>query len=316
MEDNIRILVATNTYPSEARPGDTPSIKDQVEDLKKLGVSVEVLYIDSRRKINYLFGALKIISLSFTPRKYDLIHAFYGHTGVLAKLQKKYPVIVTFLGSDLLSQKDSRIGKYAARKADGVIVMTDEMKKVSNRSDACVIPFGANTAIFKPYPALQARTELSLPLDSRLVLFPWDPTRPVKRYWIAQKVVDLLKSYYNVELLTVFDQPREIIAKFMSACDVMLLTSMHEGAPLAVRESLACRLPVVSVDVGDVRRVVEKTRGGYIASDEATDLAEKVSWVFEQRDRLFNSPSKNHDSKDSAQEVLSYYKQMFFDKKR
>ena len=39
MEDNIRVLVATNTYPSVARPGDTPSIKDQVEDLKNLGVS-------------------------------------------------------------------------------------------------------------------------------------------------------------------------------------------------------------------------------------------------------------------------------------
>ena len=67
MGDNIRVLVATNTLPSEARPGDTPSIKDQVDDLMRLGVSVEILYIDSRRKINYLVGALKLFSLSFTP---------------------------------------------------------------------------------------------------------------------------------------------------------------------------------------------------------------------------------------------------------
>jgi glycosyltransferase involved in cell wall biosynthesis len=316
MENNIRVLVVTNTFPSEARPGDTPSIKDQVEDLEKLGVSIEVLYIDSRQKINYLFGALKIFSLSFMPQKYDIIHAFYGHTGVLAKLQKKYPVVVTFLGSDLLGKKDSKIGKYAASKADGVIVMTNEMKKVSNRSDARVIPFGANTTIFKPYPARQARAELGLPFDKKLVLFPWDPARSVKRYWIAQEVVGLLQSDYDVELLTIFNHPREIIAKYMSACDVMLLTSMHEGAPLAVRESLACRLPVVSVDVGDVRQVVEKTRGGYIASDKAADLAEKVSWVFEQKESLFSTSSKAHGSRDSAQEVLSFYKQMFFDKKR
>jgi glycosyltransferase involved in cell wall biosynthesis len=235
---------------------------------------------------------------------------------VLAKLQNKYPVIVTFLGSDLLSKKDSRIGKYAASKADGVIVMTNEMKKVSNRSDARVIPFGANTTIFKPYPARQARAELGLPFDKKLVLFPWDPARSVKRYWIAQEAVDLLQSDYDVELLPVFNHPREIIAKYMSACDVMLLTSMHEGAPLAVRESLACELPVVSVDVGDVRQVVEKNKGGYIASDKAADLAEKVSWVFEQRESLFNSPSKTYDSKDSAQKVISFYKQMFFEKKR
>jgi glycosyltransferase involved in cell wall biosynthesis len=310
MERNIRVLVVTNTYPSEIRPGDTPSIKDQVEDLKRLGVVIDVIYINHRRKINYLIGALKILLLTFKPKKYDLIHAFYGHTGVLATLQIKYPVVVTFLGSDLLSKKESWIGKYVARRVNGVIVMTEEMKKASNRSDARVIPFGANTDIFKPYPSQQARLELGLPHDKKLVLFPWEPTRPEKRYWIAQEVVKLLQSDYDVELLTVFNKPREVIAKYMSACDVLLLTSDHEGAPLAVRESLACRLPVVSVDVGDVRKLVEITGGGYIASGEAADLAEKVSWVFEQKEDLFDRPSITQKSEDSAREVLLFYMQL------
>jgi glycosyltransferase involved in cell wall biosynthesis len=314
MEGNIRVLVVTNTYPSEIRPGDTPSIKDQVEDLKRLGVVIEVIYINHRRKINYLIGALKIFLLSFKPKKYDLIHAFYGHTGVLATLQIQYPVVVTFLGSDLLSKKESWIGKYVARRVNGVIVMTEEMKKASNRPDARVIPFGANTDIFKPYPSRQARMELGLPHDKKLVLFPWEPTRPEKRYWIAQEVVKLLQPDYDVELLTVFNKPREIIAKYMSACDVLLLTSDHEGAPLAVRESLACRLPVVSVDVGDVRKLVEITGGGYIASDEATDIVEKVSWVFEQREGLFDRPSITQKSEDSAREVLLFYKQLGLEK--
>lgn len=320
MEDKLRVLVVTNTYPSESRPGDTPSIKDQVEDLRRLGVFVDVYHFDGRRKINYLFAALKILSLSFMPRKYDLVHAFYGHTGVLAKLQNKYPVVVTFLGSDLLrsdlvSKKDRWIGTLAARMANAVIVMTDEMKKASNRPDACVIPFGANADIFKPYPASAARADLGLQNEKNLILFPWEPTRPEKRYWIAQETVRLLQSDYDVELLTVFNRPREIIAKYMSACNVLLLTSEHEGAPLAVRESLACRLPVVSVDVGDVRKVVEETGGGYIASDQAADLAEKVSWVFERRESLFNRPSKILKSEDSAQEVLSFYKKLDLGKK-
>ncbi len=316
MEDNISVLIVTNTFPSTARPGDTPSIKDQVDDLKKLGVSVEVLYIDSRRKINYLVGALKIFFLSFMPKRYDLIHAFYGHTGVLAKLQKKYPVVVTFLGSDLLGKKDGRIGRLAARMADGVIVMTEEMKKASTRQDARVIPFGANAAIFKPYSAPQARAELGLAQEKKLVLFPWAPARLVKRYEIAQEVVDLLRANYDVELLTIHNQPREIIAKYMSACDVMILTSLHEGSPLAVREALACHLPVVSVDVGDVRNIVEKSGGGYIASEKAADLAKKISQVFEQPDAFFKNSSKIHDSGDSARDVLSFYKQIFIAKKR
>jgi glycosyltransferase involved in cell wall biosynthesis len=129
-------------------------------------------------------------------------------------------------------------------------------------------------------------------------------------------VVSLLQRDYDVELLAVFNRPREIIAKFMIACDVMLLTSEHEGAPLAVREALACRLPVVSVDVGDVRKVVEETGGGYIASQDASDLAEKVSWVFEGKENLFNHPSKMKISEDSAREVLSLYENLGFGKKR
>ncbi len=310
MENNIKVLVVTNTYPSEERPGATPCIKDQVEDLEKLGVGVDVLFIDGKRRINYLWGAFTMIALSFRPRRYDLVHAFYGHSGALAKLQIKYPVITTFLGSDLLDERDGKIGRLVARCVDGVIVMTEEMRQVSGRQDARVIPFGANTSIFKPYPRDRARDELGLPQNKKFVLFPWNPARPEKRYWIAQEAVELLKRQYDVDLLTIFNQPRETIARYMNACDVMILTSKHEGAPLAVREALACGLPVVSVDVGDVRLMVESLEGGYIAKDDIADLADKVSLVFERRSNLFQRSVAIHDSLYSAKEVLSYYQQI------
>ena len=39
----------------------------------------------------------------------------------------------------------------------------------------------------------------------------------------------------------------------MNACDVALLTSIHEGSPQFIKEALACNRPIVSTDVGDVR---------------------------------------------------------------
>ena len=309
MGDNIQVLVLTNTYPSETRPGDTPSIKDQVEDLRRLGATVDVFYIDGSQKLNYLWGALKILSLWLTPRKYDILHAFYGHSGALAQLQKKYPVVVTFLGSDLLSEKDSRIGKYAARKADGVIVMTEEMKIESGR-DARVIPFGANTHIFKPRPKHKARAELGLPPDKKLILFPWDPTRPEKRYWLAEEAVSLLNHESDAELLALHNKPREMISKYMNACDAMILTSRHEGSPLAVREAIACKLPVVAVDVGDVRAIIERSNGGYIAEGSAQAIAEKLSLALDPAQAFFDVPSFAYDSLSSAKQVLSFYQQM------
>jgi teichuronic acid biosynthesis glycosyltransferase TuaC len=47
----------------------------------------------------------------------------------------------------------------------------------------------------------------------------------------------------------------------MNAADVTLLTSVSEGSPVAIKESLACCTPVVSVSVGDVRDLVDGLPG-------------------------------------------------------
>jgi glycosyltransferase involved in cell wall biosynthesis len=41
----------------------------------------------------------------------------------------------------------------------------------------------------------------------------------------------------------------------------MIVTSLHEGSPTAVKEALACNLPVVSVPVGDVSDVISGVDG-------------------------------------------------------
>lgn len=95
---------------------------------------------------------------------------------------------------------------------------------------------------------------LGLPSDGRVALFVGDPARPEKRYWLAQKTVNLLVSRIQVELIVASSGPYEQVPLYyMNACDALLLTSSHEGSPNAVKEALACNLPVVSVDVGDVR---------------------------------------------------------------
>ncbi len=45
----------------------------------------------------------------------------------------------------------------------------------------------------------------------------------------------------------------------MKASDVLLLTSYWEGSPNVIKESMACNLPIISVDVGDVKEVISGT---------------------------------------------------------
>ena len=69
---------------------------------------------------------------------------------------------------------------------------------------------------------------------------------------------------------------RERVALAMAAADVTVMTSDAEGSPVTVRESLSCMTPVVSVDVGDVARVVADLPGCGIFPRDVNALARGV----------------------------------------
>lgn len=305
----LSVLAVTNTYPAPSTPGDSPCIRDQLEALQAEGVRVDLLHIDRSAKLNYARAAWKLFKLSFGPKRYDLVHAYYGHCGLIARLQFRYPVVVTFRGSDLLGRTDGLIGRVVARLVQGVIVMSDEMQRVTGRERAHVIPFGVNTALFRPQPMAPARHALGLAADRRYVLFPWDPDRPEKRFDLVRDALTMLQRRYdNIEVITVFDQPHEVIAQYMNACDVLVLTSDHEGAPMAVREAAACNLPVVSVDVGDVRQTVGGMKGCFICEQRADDIAAKLGHVLDRNERGDGTDTvRRLDVAWSAERVLQVY---------
>lgn len=76
--------------------------------------------------------------------------------------------------------------------------------------------------------------------------------------------------------------PQEKLVKFYQAADVLLLTSNFEGMPMCVLESLGCGVPVVTTDVGEVRRVVKnKFSGEVVESFDPEDIARAVKKVLD-----------------------------------
>ena len=88
----MRVLVVTNMYPSEQAPGVGAVVADQVEDLRALGASVELVVIRGRLgKRQYLEGAREV-RRRVRRERFDVIHAHYGLTGVVASMQRRVPV--------------------------------------------------------------------------------------------------------------------------------------------------------------------------------------------------------------------------------
>lgn len=309
----IRVLVVTNVYPTVDSPG-TPSVQDQVEALRSLKVEIDLLLIDKGSLSSFLHAAWQLFKLNFQPKRYDVVHTFFGHSAFLARTQFRYPIIATYLGSDLLGRgkvnwRDGFIGRTSLLWVHRAIVMTEEMKTVTKREDTQVIPFGVNTSIFYPQPQREARQKCKLPLEEKLILFPWDPDRPEKLFSLAQEALDILhQTNPAIKIVPIHGQPRERIAQYMNACDVLILTSLYEGSPVAVREAMACNLPIVSVDVGDVADIIAGTEGCYVTKCSAKDIAEKLQKVFDAAHRTDGVKKIGYlDAIWSAKKVIQIY---------
>jgi glycosyltransferase involved in cell wall biosynthesis len=222
----------------------------------------------------------------------------YG--GILADLVTRNvddrPVVVSFCGSDLLGERLSGsirrwIAKYgvlashrAARRAQGVVVKSKNLQNALpdsvDRSKVRIIPNGIDLERFKPLDRDECRERLGWKVKCFHVLFPTNSGDPCKRFELARAAVEVInRSGIQTEIHEISGVPHPEVPVWLNASDVILLTSLHEGSPNIIKEALACNIPVVSVDVGDVRERIQGIEGCYLALSEPCDLAAKLRLV-------------------------------------
>src|SRR5207302_6255098 len=83
----VKVLFVCNMWPDEARPWHGSHVKAQTDSLSAIGIDLELLAVDgSASRSNYLRAAARLSALN-RRRSYDLVHAYYGHSGVVGGLQ-------------------------------------------------------------------------------------------------------------------------------------------------------------------------------------------------------------------------------------
>ncbi len=289
----MRVLVVTAMYPTQDKPAFGTFVKEQVDSLQEAGVDVDVLAFDGKGGTKSYLAAARTLRRTLRKKPYDLLHAHYGLTGVVARMQTRRPVVVTFHGSDLLGGVGSRgqytplgavttvISKLVALSVAQCIVVADILKSKLWLRSAVTIPMGVDLSLFRPKSPREAREQLGLSHDKRRVLFVAHPNNHTKRFDIAQSAVRLLQeAKLNVELLPLYNVPHHQVPLYMNACDVLVLTSMHEASPCVIKEAMACNLPIVSVNVGDVAERIDGLEGCYLCDRTSQDVAAKLHLVL------------------------------------
>ena len=313
----MRVLVLTNMYPTE-KPSFGTFVAEQVESLRREGMEVDVLFVNGvKSKLNYLWGFPRLWARLLTHR-YDLIHAHYVFSGIIARAQFLYPVVLTHHGSQVFQTWQAPLCRVITPLMDRAIVMSQEMKEEGHLSKVEIIPCGIDLDLFKPMSQVQMREELNLPQDKKLVLWAGEYWRPIKRFDIVQKSVALLQEKDpNVELVLVGKKPLSVVPKYMSACDVLLLVSDYEGSPMVIKEAMACNLPIVSVPAGDVPQVIGDTDGCYLCSQDPQDVAEKLELALQWWKRTNGRERIGHMEIGAiSRRIISLYENLVQEKRR
>lgn len=155
-----------------------------------------------------------------------------------------------------------------------------------------ILPNAVDTEKFHPGDKASLRQELDLPQNVRIVGF--------LGYFIERKgplrllkAIEKIDNLYGVFIGTGAQKPsgervlfagrmeNDEVPRWLAACDVFALPSLHEGRSNAIIEALACGLPVVVSDRSFNREFLNEECAVYVDPEAADDIARGLRQVLE-----------------------------------
>ena len=122
----MRILIVVSGNSGKV----SPFVQDQVTSLETMGLSFDYFLIKGKGILGYLKNYPRLI-YTIKKKKYDLLHAHYGLSGLLASAQFKLPVLITFHGSDINLKKNYFFSRLAANiSTENIFVHPNLLEKI------------------------------------------------------------------------------------------------------------------------------------------------------------------------------------------
>ena len=238
------------------------------------------------------------------------------------------------------------IEKVLSKYTDCLITINSEdyktaiNKKFSAKSIKKVNGVGVDLSLFYPVD-LQEKMDLrkkhNFNEDDFILIYPAELNKN-KNQMLLIKVIALLKrkipniklilagtgkltDYYKkkvkemeLEKHIIFTGYRKDIDEFLKFSDISVASSIREGLPVNIIESMACGLPVVATKNRGHRELIKNEKNGFIIDlNNVEDFANKVIELFENesiRDEMRNYNLK-HVNKYSVNKVIDEMKKIY-----
>ena len=287
----MKVLHITNSYPTKNNPDYGVFTKDQIDNLSEEGFESELIFINSKENgIKEYYLALKKTRSIY--KNFDMIHCFHGLTLIIAFLTtRNTPILISFLNeiknenlkdNKLLNQIYIFLYNNILKSKRVFTIFKDKIPdNQKNTKRSFYLPNGVNLNDFYPINKNESCEFLKLNNSKKYVLFVSSKNRlrSQKRYDIFKATMEILKnkySHYCFEELVMSGVPRKHCIFYYNVSSVHLLTSDYEGSPNSVKEAMSCNLPVVSTDVGNVKKMINGASNCFISDQNPLVLADNI----------------------------------------
>lgn len=285
-------------------------------------------------------------------KELSLTHAHYAFpTGLLSYFGKIWfgiPYVITVHGGDIdkMSKKNKTTRNWTEtilRKADEVIVVGEQLKEdVIQQFDismhkVSVISMGVDPTVFHVMPQELSREALEVSKEETMILYVGNIIR-------EKGILELIEAYkqilYSNERLSLYlvgsqkdeqfvtevqdritnlsrvhlidPQPQGKLAKWMSAADVFVLPSYHEGFGLVALEAMAVGVPVVGTNVGGIPFLLKEDAGILVEPQDSKSLADGISAALERSEERYTEVKQaiveEHSYPVLMQKLLTIYR--------
>jgi glycosyltransferase involved in cell wall biosynthesis len=292
-------------------------------------------------------GSLRLARRLHREFHFDCIDAHYLYPdGLAAVLLGKIlglPVFLSARGTDINVFPSFRTIRpmilWSLRNAAGIVAVAAALKSAIVNlglppEGVCVIPNGVDLERFHAYDQSEARRALGLPAEAKITLSVGSLTETKNQKLLISAFAKVSEGRPELKLLIVGEgplgstlenlirelrlqekvsligpRPNEELALWFSAADVSCLSSLREGWPNVLMESIACGTPVVATRVGGVPEIICSPDLGAIAEQDSDSVAAVLQFALaKQWNRKALTLHAERRAWDLvAEEVVSYF---------
>ena len=205
-----------------------------------------------------------------------------------------------------------------------------------------VIPNGVDLKVFHPADQTEARADLGLPTDTKILLFAANGIR--KNIWkdyktLRSALAEIAKTGIKVLCIALGDEGRpeqigdveirfvpyqrdpEKVARYYQAADIYVHPTRADTFPTTVLEALACGTPVVASAVGGIPEQIEDGITGFLTlQGDAEAMAVRLMQLLEDDElrlrmgmQANDAAKERFDLEKQVKEYLRWYENITTD---